>query len=165
MPTSPIGRFTNASLLVIGFVSTFFFLFSFKFLDDSTFLERLSFFFSPCFASDFGFNKQIYNVLEVNKTSYNTCDDTNYMTNVTRGGRDVFKLSEAKVYYFLCGRGFCSQGMKVEVPVHEIPPSPLPPPESLPSDADLQLSNGFSSYKFGFFRLIITSLVLLGLLF
>ncbi|XP_038880463.1 lamin-like protein [Benincasa hispida] len=75
----------------------------------------------------FGFDKHIYNVLEVNKTSYESCNDKGFIFNLTRGGRDVFNLTEAKTYYFLSGRGFCFQGMKVAVFVEESPPIVSPP--------------------------------------
>ncbi|KAK9939376.1 hypothetical protein M0R45_016072 [Rubus argutus] len=73
----------------------------------------------------FGFDKHIYNVLEVNQTSYENCIDKDYIYNVTRGGRDVINLTEAKTYYFLSGRGYCYKGMKVAVCVQQIPPEQL----------------------------------------
>ncbi|KAK7261297.1 hypothetical protein RIF29_27606 [Crotalaria pallida] len=74
----------------------------------------------------FGFDKHIYNVLEVNKTSYENCNDTCFISNITRGGRDVFQLLEARPYYFLSGRGFCFKGMKVAINVEEDTPTPQP---------------------------------------
>ncbi|KAF1882916.1 hypothetical protein Lal_00003098 [Lupinus albus] len=71
------------------------------------------------FYKDFGFDKHIYNVLEVNKTSYENCIEEGFIYNITRGGRDVFQLLEARSYYFLSGRGFCFQGMKVAINVEE----------------------------------------------
>lgn len=53
--------------------------------------------------------------MEVNKTSYENCIDRNFIENITRGGRDVFSLTEAKPYYFLSGNGYCFKGMKVAV--------------------------------------------------
>ncbi|RDX65805.1 Lamin-like protein, partial [Mucuna pruriens] len=88
------------------------------------------------FYKDFGFDKRIYNVLEVNKTNYENCNDTSFIKNITRGGRDVFQLLEARAYYFLCGKGFCFQGMKIAINVEEAAPA-LPPPalsnKTLPS--------------------------------
>ncbi|KAM0997072.1 hypothetical protein ACFX13_007059 [Malus domestica] len=75
----------------------------------------------------FGFDKRIYNVLEVNSTSYENCVDKDFIYNITRGGRDVFNLTEAKTYFFLGGRGYCFEGMKVAIHVQEIPPEQLPP--------------------------------------
>ncbi|KAJ1381555.1 Phytocyanin domain [Sesbania bispinosa] len=69
---------------------------------------------------DFGYDRHIYSVLEVNKTSYENCIDTGFIKNITRGGgRDVFQLTKAKTYYFLSGGGFCWQGMKVAIHVTE----------------------------------------------
>ncbi|XVF05657.1 hypothetical protein REPUB_Repub05bG0191500 [Reevesia pubescens] len=73
----------------------------------------------------FGFNKQLYNVLQVNKTSYDNCIDENFIKNITKGGRDVFNLTEAKPYYFLSGRGYCFKGLKVAIIVQDFPPFPL----------------------------------------
>ncbi|KAB1226560.1 Lamin-like protein [Morella rubra] len=74
----------------------------------------------------FGFDKHVYNVLEVNKTGFENCIERNFITNITRGGRDVFNLTEARQYYFLCGRGHCFKGMKVAVDVHDYQ-APTPP--------------------------------------
>ncbi|KAJ4724551.1 Lamin-like protein [Melia azedarach] len=75
----------------------------------------------------FGFDKHRYNVLEVNKTSYEKCIHKDFIHNVTRGGRDVFNLTEEKAYYFICGRGdYCFKGMKVAVYVESDPPSLSP---------------------------------------
>ncbi|XP_028800051.1 lamin-like protein [Neltuma alba] len=70
----------------------------------------------------FGFDKQLYTVLEVNKTSYENCIDRDFIMNITRGGRDVFQLLEEKPYYFISGKGFCLEGMKVAINVEEFPP-------------------------------------------
>ncbi|KAL2322301.1 hypothetical protein Fmac_026680 [Flemingia macrophylla] len=81
----------------------------------------------------FGFDKHVHNVLEVNKTNYENCIDTGFIENITRGGRDVFQLSEARPYYFLCGRGFCFQGMKLAINVEE--PTPALPPTAFSNEA------------------------------
>ncbi|XP_059431285.1 early nodulin-like protein 20 [Corylus avellana] len=75
----------------------------------------------------FGFDKHTYDVLEVNKTSYENCIDKNFIKNITQGGRDVFNLTNAKSYYFLSSKGHCSKGMKVAVYVHDYT-SPLAAP-------------------------------------
>lgn len=67
----------------------------------------------------FNFDKRYYNVLEVNKTSYENCIDRDFIKNVTRGGRDVVQLTEAKTYYYISGGGYCFHGMKVDVKVEE----------------------------------------------
>ncbi len=89
---------------------------------------------------DFIFDKHHYNVLEVNKTSYEKCNDQGFIRNITRGGRDVFQLTEARPYYFLSSGGYCYNGMRVavyvEVEASETPaPAPAknvsPPPRAL----------------------------------
>ncbi|XP_022157364.1 lamin-like protein [Momordica charantia] len=87
----------------------------------------------------FGFDKHIYNVLEVNETSYESCNEKDFIFNITRGGRDVFNLTQAKPYYFLSGRGFCYQGMKLAVFVEESPPNNNSPP-NLPKMSNLSPS-------------------------
>jgi hypothetical protein len=74
--------------------------------------------------------------LEVNKTSYENCIDKNFIENITKGGRDVFNLTEAKPYYFLSGKGYCFKGMKVAVYVHDNTP---------PLGAPFLVYNGFPS--------------------
>ncbi|KAL5741314.1 hypothetical protein ACOSP7_028046 [Xanthoceras sorbifolium] len=78
----------------------------------------------------FYFDKNMYNVLEVNKTNYENCRDQDFISNITRGGRDVFELLEARPYYFLSGRGFCWGGMKFAISVTQAPPPPAPAPAS-----------------------------------
>lgn len=72
---------------------------------------------------DFGFDKRKYNVLEVNQTSYQQCNDKGFIKNITRGGRDVYNLTEAKLFYFLSSGGYCFHGMKLAVDVVEFVPS------------------------------------------
>ncbi|XP_048234514.1 lamin-like protein [Ricinus communis] len=79
----------------------------------------------------FGFNRSCYNVLEVNRTSYDKCIDKGFVTNITRGGRDVFNLTNAKPYYFLSSGGYCFKGMKLAVYVQFAPPDPVTTPSSL----------------------------------
>ncbi|KAI4308281.1 hypothetical protein L6164_031371 [Bauhinia variegata] len=76
----------------------------------------------------FGFDVDMYNVLEVNKTSYENCIETGFIKNITKGGRDVFLLEEAMPYYFISGRGSCWSGMKVAISVENAtaPPAPAP---------------------------------------
>ncbi|KAL4376126.1 hypothetical protein GQ457_02G019170 [Hibiscus cannabinus] len=74
----------------------------------------------------FNFDKRYFNVLEVNETSYDNCNDQGFLKNVTRGGRDVIELTEARPYYFLSSGGYCYHGMKVAVNVEvpQIAPAP-----------------------------------------
>ncbi|XP_007206471.2 lamin-like protein [Prunus persica] len=76
----------------------------------------------------FGYDKYQYNVLEVNKTSYEKCIDKDFIKNITGGaGRDVFNLTQTKTYYFLSSGGYCFQGLKVAVNVlRPLPPAPAP---------------------------------------
>ncbi|KAK7385242.1 hypothetical protein VNO78_30956 [Psophocarpus tetragonolobus] len=80
----------------------------------------------------FGYERHLYNVLEVNKTSYENCIDTGFIYNISRGaGRDVFQLTEFKTYYFLSGGGHCWHGMKVAILVSEgvVAPTLAPSPQ------------------------------------
>ncbi|KHN48793.1 Lamin-like protein [Glycine soja] len=63
----------------------------------------------------FKFDKRYFNVLEVNKTSYENCIDRDFIKNITRGGRDVVQMTEARTYYYLSGGGYCFHGMRVAV--------------------------------------------------
>lgn len=69
------------------------------------------------------------NVLEVNKTDYETCNSDHPLHNWTTGaGRDVVPLNVTRHYYFISGKGFCFGGMKIAVHVENLPP----PPKALP---------------------------------
>lgn len=99
----------------------------------------------------------MYNVLEVNETSYQNCNEQGFITNITKGGRDVFHLTEARPYYFLSGRGFCWGGMKLAILVQNRPLPPAPTPTST--------TNGAPSTATGHMLLtfaITTFLVLVG---
>lgn len=76
----------------------------------------------------FRFDKRYYNVLEINETNYEQCNDREFITNITRGGRDVFQLTEARPYYFLSSGGYCYNGMKLAINVESSPPAPAPAP-------------------------------------
>ncbi|CAL1366146.1 unnamed protein product [Linum trigynum] len=96
----------------------------------------------------FGFNKTLYDVLEVNRTGYDRCSGEGFITNITRGGRDVFNLTQARPYYFICSRGsYCAmQGMKMEVNVTTEPPPPQQPrPVESSSGSPLFPRCGFTS--------------------
>ncbi|KAH7541925.1 early nodulin-like protein 20 [Ziziphus jujuba] len=102
----------------------------------------------------FGFDKARYNVLEVNKTSYENCIDQGFIKNITKGGRDVFQLTETITYYFLSGNGYCFQGMKVSINVQDAPTNL--PPSHPPKTASASSSSSCSSISH-----IITPLLLL----
>ncbi|KAL3525897.1 hypothetical protein ACH5RR_014269 [Cinchona calisaya] len=74
----------------------------------------------------FRFDKTMYNVLEVNQTNYEQCNDHEFINNITRGGRDVFQLTKARPYYFLSSGGYCYNGMKVAINVEVYVPAPEP---------------------------------------
>ncbi|KAJ0041895.1 hypothetical protein Pint_19154 [Pistacia integerrima] len=82
----------------------------------------------PLLNKVFNFDKNMYNVLEVNKTSYESCNEQDFIKNITKGGRDVYQLLEPRPYYFLSGRGFCWGGMKLAImvqnPASIIAPAP-----------------------------------------
>ncbi|KAJ8750030.1 hypothetical protein K2173_013945 [Erythroxylum novogranatense] len=85
----------------------------------------------------FVFDKHMYNVLEVNETSYTNCNDQNFIANITRGGRDVTQLTEARPYYFLSSGGYCWNGMKVALNVEEVPVTPAPSPTKSGSPSNI----------------------------
>ncbi|KFK32436.1 hypothetical protein AALP_AA6G241400 [Arabis alpina] len=92
----------------------------------------------------FGFDRTRHNILQVNKSSYEQCIDTDYIFNVTRGGRDVFQLLQPKPYYFICGRGYCLNGMKVAVNVLPQPPPSAPITPASTASTVLIPSNAFT---------------------
>ncbi|KAL2335474.1 hypothetical protein Fmac_016687 [Flemingia macrophylla] len=83
----------------------------------------------------FKFDKRYYNVLEVNETSYESCMDRDFIKNVTRGGRDVVQLTEAKTYYFISAGGYCFHGMRLAVHVRDYREPAVPAPAPLSSAA------------------------------
>jgi hypothetical protein len=59
-------------------------------------------------------------VFEVNETGYDNCTMDGVAGNWT-SGKDFIPLPEARRYFFICGNGFCLQGMKVAITVHPLP--------------------------------------------
>ncbi|KAH7854332.1 hypothetical protein Vadar_012624 [Vaccinium darrowii] len=91
-----------------------------------------------CFVGDsllFVYDTNHYDVLEVNHNSFDSCDDKNFIMNVTEGEDSLFKLTEAKTYYFISNRDHCLQGdLKVSVAVMAKPvntPPSRPPQTSM----------------------------------
>ncbi|KAL4363068.1 hypothetical protein GQ457_04G033310 [Hibiscus cannabinus] len=77
----------------------------------------------------FVYDRNQMNVLEVNKTDYESCNSDHPLHNWTTGaGRDVVPLNVTRHYYFISGKGFCYGGMKVAVRVE----NPPPPPKAAP---------------------------------
>lgn len=71
----------------------------------------------------FRYQKNQYNVFEVNQTGYDNCTTEGAVGNWS-SGKDFIPLNKAKRYYFICGNGQCFNGMKVSVLVHPLPPPP-----------------------------------------
>lgn len=68
----------------------------------------------------FRYQKGTHNVFEVNETGYDNCTMAGVAGNWT-SGKDFIPLPAARRYYFVCGNGFCLQGMKVAITVHPLP--------------------------------------------
>ncbi|KAJ6960089.1 lamin-like protein [Populus alba x Populus x berolinensis] len=80
---------------------------------------------SPVFVYD----RNQMDILEVNKTDYESCNSDHPLHNWTRGaGRDVVPLNVTRNYYFISGKGFCYGGMKLAVHVENPPPPPTASP-------------------------------------
>ncbi|CAL1376811.1 unnamed protein product [Linum trigynum] len=71
----------------------------------------------------FRYQKNQYNVFEVNQTGYDNCTTEGAVGNWS-SGKDFIPLDKAKRFYFICGNGQCFNGMKVSVVVHPLPPPP-----------------------------------------
>ncbi|CAL5185930.1 unnamed protein product [Lathyrus oleraceus] len=113
----------------------------------------------------FLFDKRYYNVLEVNKTSYENCIDTDFIKNVTRGGRDVVQLIEAKTYYFISSGGYCFHGMKVAVNVEEHQTSaPSPSLLDMKSGGDFISPSLYTCFGIIVVNVVYASLVSMGIL-
>ncbi|XP_052195175.1 lamin-like protein [Diospyros lotus] len=77
----------------------------------------------------FVYDRNQMNVLEVNKTDYETCNSDHPRHNWTGGaGRDVVPLNVTRHYYFISGKGFCYNSMKVAIRVENPPPPPVASP-------------------------------------
>eukprot|EP00252_Welwitschia_mirabilis_P023195 TRINITY_DN6509_c0_g1_i1.p1 TRINITY_DN6509_c0_g1~~TRINITY_DN6509_c0_g1_i1.p1 ORF type:complete len:166 (+),score=17.19 TRINITY_DN6509_c0_g1_i1:400-897(+) len=71
----------------------------------------------------FRYQKDQHNVLQVNKTGYDNCTTDSVIGNWS-SGKDFIELNESKRYYFIDGKGFCYNGMKITLFVE----NPAPPP-------------------------------------
>ncbi|KAI8562517.1 hypothetical protein RHMOL_Rhmol03G0042300 [Rhododendron molle] len=67
----------------------------------------------------FVYDKNHYDVLEVSRSGYDNCDDNNLFINVTEDTDSIFKLTEAKPYYFISSTDRCLQGRKLAIDVQE----------------------------------------------
>ncbi|GMI67426.1 early nodulin-like protein 20 [Hibiscus trionum] len=103
----------------------------------------------------FNFDKRYFNVLEVNETSYNNCNDQGFIKNITRGGRDVVELTEARPYYFLSSGGYCYNGMKVAVDVvAQAAPAPAPVKNGSPPSISVRILLFLISFAVAYFLLV-----------
>ncbi|XP_058208063.1 uncharacterized protein LOC131321063 [Rhododendron vialii] len=98
----------------------------------------------------FVYNINHYDVLEVGRSGYDSCDDKNLLMNVTEDANNIFKLTEAKSYYFISSRDRCLQGLKMAINVNTLPPPPPPTPQTEYSSANTCILN-----------MILTSLLIL----
>ncbi|XP_062106578.1 early nodulin-like protein 17 [Humulus lupulus] len=79
----------------------------------------------------FVYDRNQNDVIEVNKTNYETCNAEHPVHNWTTGaGRDVAPLNVTRHYYFISSKGSCYGGMKIAVQVENLPP----PPKASPLD-------------------------------
>lgn len=102
-------------------------------------------------------------MLEVNKTNYEYCIDTNFIKNVTRGGRDVVQLTEARTYYFLSSGGYCFHGMKVAIDVQEHQPAAPSPSPTAKSSGDSFLPSMFTCFGIIVANVVYVTLVSMGI--
>ncbi|KAI5392336.1 lamin-like protein [Lathyrus oleraceus] len=110
----------------------------------------------------FRYQKNQYNVFEVNQTGYDNCTLDSAVGNWS-SGKDFILLNKTMRYYFICGNGQCLNGMKVSVLVHPLPPPPTSSQHnhSAPSSAAsmvleyLGLNSLFLSFAFLLFGFVL----------
>lgn len=110
----------------------------------------------------FRYQKNQYNVFEVNQTGYDNCTLDSAVGNWS-SGKDFILLNKTMRYYFICGNGQCLNGMKVSVLVHPLPPPPTSSQHnhSTPSSAAsmvldyLGLNSLFLSFAFVLFGFVL----------
>ncbi|XP_015879799.3 early nodulin-like protein 17 [Ziziphus jujuba] len=91
----------------------------------------------------FVYDRNQMDVLEVNKTNYESCNADHPLHNWTTGaGRDVVPLNVTRHYYFISGKGFCYGGMKLAVRVENLPPPPSSQPINEKSSAPKSTYHG-----------------------
>ncbi|XP_022751937.1 lamin-like protein [Durio zibethinus] len=91
----------------------------------------------------FVYDRNQMNVLEVNKTDYESCNSDHPLHNWTTGaGRDVVPLNVTRHSYFISGKGFCYGGMKLAVRVENPPPPPISSPLNEKSGSPSSLYRG-----------------------
>eukprot|EP01018_Ginkgo_biloba_P021528 Gb_35542 [translate_table: standard] len=77
----------------------------------------------------FRYQRDQHNVVQVNQSGYDNCTMDNAIGNWS-SGKDFFFLNESKRYYYVDGRGFCYNGMKITFFVNETAPAPNPSAEN-----------------------------------
>nr|AFK35170.1 unknown [Lotus japonicus] len=95
----------------------------------------------------FRYQKNQYNVFEVNQTGYDNCITEGAFGNYS-SGKDFIMLNKTGRHYFICGNGQCFNGMKVSVVVHPLaaPPTSSTGEHSTPkSSAPVVLERGLWS--------------------
>jgi len=80
--------------------------------------------------AEFDYEKDRYDVVQVNETAYATCDGSSPILSYSRGRNFVFRLNTTGRLYFICSRGYCWNGMKVSVLVRPAPPPPAAAPST-----------------------------------
>lgn len=85
----------------------------------------------------FRYLKNQYNVFEVNKTGYDNCTMDGLAGNWS-SGKDFILLDKPNTYYFICGNGYCTSGMKVAVTVHRLPSNASAPDHSSSSRSSVK---------------------------
>ncbi|XP_009626785.1 early nodulin-like protein 19 [Nicotiana tomentosiformis] len=108
----------------------------------------------------FRYKKTQHNVFEVNKNGYDNCIIEGAFGNWS-SGRDFILLNKSKRYYFICGIGGCSDGMKVSVVVHPLPP---PPPSPSAIAAMHSSEKAAAPTTVGGFESLVVRLMLVGLM-
>ncbi|KAL8231490.1 hypothetical protein R6Q57_001268 [Mikania cordata] len=77
----------------------------------------------------FVYDRNQNDVIEVNKTNYETCSAENPVHNYTTGaGRDIVELNVTHDRYFISSKGSCYSGMKLQVHLAPLPPPPRAAP-------------------------------------
>ncbi|KAF7148228.1 hypothetical protein RHSIM_Rhsim03G0037700 [Rhododendron simsii] len=93
----------------------------------------------------FVYDANHYNVLEVGQTGYDSCNEKNLLMNVTDGEDGVFRLFEAKSYYFISSSALCLEGdLRLAIHVQGTSvttPPPRPPPPSPPQTEEYSSAN------------------------
>ncbi|XP_076934384.1 early nodulin-like protein 17 [Bidens hawaiensis] len=84
----------------------------------------------------FVYDRNQNDILEVNKTNFETCNAEHPVHNYTTGaGRDVVELNVTHDRYFISSKGSCYGGMKMQVHLSKIPPPPRAAPSKSGSSA------------------------------